>query len=105
MEAQLPEAKKKFSQIEFFLKFFFGLFGPKSAQILILGQICGGGVQCTERGGQATKKNPKNLKSKKKKLNHKKKFFFALKSFLNDFKVILRKKKIFRFFPMGKICL
>merc|ERR1711994_482066 len=32
-------------------------------------------------------------------------FFFALKSFLNDFKTILRAKKIFPVFGVGEICL
>ena len=42
---------------------------------------------------------------KKKKKNFQKKIFFALKSFLNDFKAILRKKNFFRIFHMGEICL
>merc|ERR1711994_727428 len=41
---------------------------------------------------------------KKKKKNQKKKFF-PLKSFLNDFKAILRGNIFFRIFHMEKICL
>ena len=48
----------------------------------------------------------KKMSSQKKIFFHKKKiFFFALKSFLNDFKTILRAKKIFPVFGVGEICL
>ena len=50
-------------------------------------------------------KNEKFSKSKKKKFPGKKNFFFALKSFLNDFKAVLRANFFFGFFGGGEICL
>merc|ERR1711994_691564 len=42
------------------------------------------------------------VRSEKKKKKNSKKNIFALKSFLNDFKAILRKKYFFGFFTWGK---